>query len=124
VAGEDVAGRRSSERRASGAGRAVARRFVGALLRYELGAPPRTSGRELRATATRALARFVLARQPRLSAVMRPPAAGRLTALEPLPVRVPGRAEFAATIKRGARTTGMVVGLERHGGRWWVRAVR
>jgi hypothetical protein len=110
--------------RPSSEARSVARRFVAALLRNELGDAPRPAGRDLRATSTPALARFVLARRPRVPAAMRPPARGELVALEPLPTGAHGRAELAATIERGGQIAGLVLELRRRGGRWWVSALR
>ena len=108
-----------TERRAA---RAVARRFVGALLRYQSGAPPTSWRRRLEGTATRRLARELARRPPRPPDVG-PPPRGRVQALEVYgPVR--GRVRASAVLDYGDATPGLIdLELRRAGRRWRVVAL-
>ena len=102
----------------------VARRFLAALLAFELSGGTPEVRAALRASATPALARFLIARPPRRPAGAAPPRRGRLVGLEPLTAASSGRLELAATIARPGRRTGLIVTLRRGGDGWRVSALR
>lgn len=114
--------RSAGERRAAAA---VARRFLRAFSRHEIGRGSLTVERELRASTTAAFARELLAAEPRLSLGAPPPLA-RPRRLQ----LVPGKhlrgelvaLEFVATIDRAGERTALAISMRRDGG-WLVDAL-
>ena len=100
-----------------------AQRFVSALLRFEVAGSTPVVQRAFGESATPALARFVLAREPRRVATG-PAPAGRLVALEALPGHSAEHLEVAATIARVEDETALLLRLRHGGGVWRVTALR
>jgi hypothetical protein len=101
---------------------AVSRSFLAAYLRYEVGDAPGVVRRGLRASATPALARFLLSQEPRQPlGVKQHPKPGRLVALAPLQnPQDPSRRKVVATIERDERPSSLQLELEQREGAWLV----
>lgn len=100
--------------------RQTARRFVTALLEAETGTRRPRVMRNLAATGSPGLVAGLLADRPRAIAGIRPQA-GSLAALEPVEVAARGdRGRLVATVRRGRRTSALLVTVERRAGRWRV----
>lgn len=107
-------------RRMPAPARQAARRFVTALLEAETGTRRPRVMRNLAATGSPGLVAGLLADRPRPIAGMRP-RAGFLVALEPVEVAARGdRGRVVATVRRGRRTSALLVTVERRAGRWRV----
>jgi hypothetical protein len=109
-------------RGSAGSDRTVARRFLDALLAYEIATTTPALARTLRATAAPALAADLLTSPPRPPAGA-PPIAARLRALQAL--GTDGAAsEFHALLRRGRTRSLLTVTVERRHGRPWVTRLR
>lgn len=116
VVGQEDAIRRQAE--------PIARRFLAAFARYELGAGQRVQD-ELRATATRKLASDLLAAPPRSTAAGRPDARAQITGGFDLVLlggrrSQVGRIELVGERRRGAGRFPVSVEMRRVGGTWRV----
>lgn len=105
----------------------VARRFLGAFFRYELGETTLRIERALRATTTGALTRELEAAAPRVPPGAQAPPRARLARLEFVPGETRSEqlvsADFVAAVARGAERTLVAISLRRVGDSWLVDAL-
>jgi hypothetical protein len=101
---------------------AVARRFLHALLRYEVGQADRPTVTALRRTAARSLVRGLLSQPPRLTPGMSP-RPGHVASLELSDDRTASPVLVAATVQRGDRLSPLTLTLSRRSGGWRVSSV-
>ena len=98
-------------------GAAMARRFIRAFLRYEVGDAPPAVVRALRASASRALAHDLLVQPARLPAGQDAPPPGRLVRMEPGDPAGSGQ-RVVAVLDYGGRRGALTLTLTRSGRRW------
>lgn len=111
------------------AAESIARRFFAAFARYELGELDPCIEASLRATATGAFARELIATPPRIPQPVRELGVAVLRRLEFVPGQIDGRkdglltAELVGSVERGGERTPIAIELAREGGEWRVAGI-